>query len=181
MQKHRLAAQLKRLDVEIAQLKREAKEIFSPGNFSKSALKERKAIALGKQKHKLSVEGKPDSRYIRAINVCKVCRPLVLTALDQLLPLVRHAVTLAQAKFIPSLVQVGIATVLCFIWWYEPIATVPTYLVAPSASRVTFPWTYTAADGQTDGLCFVSMMGWIFLADSIATGIVASVDAMIKL
>lgn len=78
-------------------------------------------------------------------------------------------------------VQVGIAAVLCTAWSYAPIAAIPDRLVAPSSSRVTFPWAYTEIEGQQGGWCLVSMMGWVFLVDRIASDLVAAYDAIVKL
>lgn len=73
MQKYRLAAQLRSIDSEILALRKEAKDIFSPSNFSKSAIKERKANSLEKQKEQVRKEMEPDPRYLQGINVLKVC------------------------------------------------------------------------------------------------------------
>ena len=78
-------------------------------------------------------------------------------------------------------VQVGIATMLCTAYSYAPIAVIPERLVTPSASRVMFPWSYTAAEGQNSGWCLVSMIGWLFLVDRISSDLVAAYDATVKL
>jgi hypothetical protein len=78
-------------------------------------------------------------------------------------------------------VQVGIAAVLCALHTYAPIAAIPERLVAPSASRVSFPWTYTEAEGQKAGWCLVSMIGWLFLADRISSDLVSAYDSIVKL
>ena len=77
--------------------------------------------------------------------------------------------------------QVGIAAVICTACSYAPIAVIPERLVAPSAARVMFPWAYTAAEGQNGGWCLVSMIGWVFLVDRIASDLVSAYDATVKL
>ena len=60
------------MDSEIRTLRQEAKDLFSPSNFSKSAIKERKANALEKQKEQKRKDMSPDPKYLRGINVAKV-------------------------------------------------------------------------------------------------------------
>lgn len=77
--------------------------------------------------------------------------------------------------------QVGVGAVLFAASVYAPIASVPDRLVAPSVSRVNFPWGYTEAEGQQGGWCLVSMLGWVFLVDRLASDLVAAYDATVKL
>lgn len=72
MQKYRLAAHLRKIDLDILTLRQEAKDLFSPSNFSKAAIKERKANALEKQKDQKRKDMAPDPRYLRGVNVAKV-------------------------------------------------------------------------------------------------------------
>lgn len=60
------------MDLQIVTLRQEAKNLFSPSNFSKSALKERKANTLEKKKEQVRKEMEPDPKYLRGINVAKV-------------------------------------------------------------------------------------------------------------
>ena len=72
MQKHRLAAKLRSIDEQIVTLRQEAKDLFSPSNFSKSAIKERKANTLEKKKEQVRKEMEPNPKYLRGVNVAKV-------------------------------------------------------------------------------------------------------------
>jgi hypothetical protein len=76
VQTHRLSAKLRKMDGEISRLRQEAKDIFSPSNFSKAAIKERKANALEKEKEQLRKQMAPNSKYLQAVNVAKVCKCL---------------------------------------------------------------------------------------------------------
>lgn len=59
--------------------------------------------------------------------------------------------------------------------WRAPLERVPTDLVSPFLSRVQFPWKYPELEGAWAG---VSMIGWIFLCDRFADGLLQAVDSL---
>lgn len=63
--------------------------------------------------------------------------------------------------------------------WRAPIGDVPLDLIYPFSSRASAPWSYTEADGLTEGLALVSMISWLMLADRLASGVVEAVDATV--
>jgi hypothetical protein len=71
-------------------------------------------------------------------------------------------------------VQFVVYAALLYQEWHAPLDRVPDELVAPFRQRVQFPWTY----GLGGGRCGVSMIGWLFLCDRFADGLLQAVDSL---
>ena len=74
LQKRRLDGRLQHMDREIARLRQEAKDMFSPHQFAKSAKIERQANAIEKKKSSLGKSG-PSVRVKYLVNLAKVLVP----------------------------------------------------------------------------------------------------------
>lgn len=72
MQKRRIEGYIHQMDRDISRLRQEAKDMFSPHQFAKSAKLERQANALEKKKGQLQKQF-PSTRVKNIINVVKVC------------------------------------------------------------------------------------------------------------
>lgn len=89
----------------------------------------------------------------------------------------------ADASVHPSLLRAIsalkylVCTALCYQFWYSPIAYIPTELIAPMTNRMSFPHKYPE-DAGTPAMSGISMMGWLFVCDRAASGLVSAIDSV---
>lgn len=67
---------------------------------------------------------------------------------------------------------------LSYQYFYHPVDYVPDDLVAPMLNRVAFPFKYEGTAQKADvAIAGISMIGWLFLCDRFAAGVVGAVDS----
>ena len=78
--------------------------------------------------------------------------------------------------------QAAAFAALLYKFWYAPLEYVPQEIVQPMTSRSSFPWSYKGTEHEpTKAMAAVGMIGWVFLCDRTAAGLVSAVDSIVSL